>query len=139
MDILFTTEEEEATRKLTALQQLLHRLPREAMLRTGKTCIYAYNTTKKVHEARVIQAFSKYLYCGPTTPGQLRKGLVLPLNAFTNEPNVFYPHQIRAAIDVVGSDVDLEWDDRDVTKFLFWTMGSVPFCYSNLYLSTWEF
>jgi hypothetical protein len=123
MDTLWDAEEINNLKKRqrTALQQLLHRLPRSDMLEFGKVCFTTCIAAKAVHEERVVQAFSKFLY-SDTQPiaGQLRTGLVRMTNAVTAEPNVFYPHQIKGAIDVVGTDVELEWDDRNVTKFLFW-------------------
>lgn len=109
-----------------ALHSLLHRLPRAEMLAFGKTCSLLNVTAKKVHEKRVIEAFSSYLYNDtPLVEGQLRKGLIRRRNASTDQENVFFAHQIKGAIDVVGTDIDLEWEDRDVTKFLFWEMGTV--------------
>lgn len=123
MEILWDTEEMKHLKKRqrSALMQLMHSLTRESLLTLGKTCKSAHYTAKIVHEQRVIQAFSKYLFSDvQLVAGQLRKGLIRPINATTAEPNLLYPHQIKSAIDVVGSEVEIEWDTRDVTKFLFW-------------------
>lgn len=129
MEILFDIESESrylAKRQLTSLQSLLNSLARTELLEIGKSCLLLYTAVKKTHETRVIDAFSKHLYCDtPLLDGQLRKGLVRPTNADTLKPNVFFRHQAKAAIDVLGNEIDLEWCDRDVTKFLFWTMGTV--------------
>jgi superfamily II DNA or RNA helicase len=108
-----------------ALHSLLYRLPRASMMEFGKTCSLVYHATKTVHQKKVLETFSKFLYAHtPKVDGQLRMGLVRSYNATTDEENIFFPHQVKGAIDVVKTDIDLEWDDRDVTKFLFWEMGT---------------
>jgi hypothetical protein len=131
MNILFETESESTHlthKQRTALQSLLFRLPKTEMMAIGKTCLAMSLLSKQVHQSRVTQAFSKYLYCDtPPLHGQQqqhRTGIVLKTNTTTHSPNVFYPHQIKAAIDVVKTEVELEWEDKHVTKFLFWEMGS---------------
>jgi hypothetical protein len=124
---MFTTESEMLGKNRDfALHSLLSGLPRSDMLEFARTCSLIHSFTKKVHETRVIKAFSNFLFADtPMIDGQLRQGMVRKYNATTRQENMFFPHQVKGAIDVVKTDIDLEWDDRDVTKFLFWEMGTV--------------